>query len=284
MLWQAEEFVALLERAREAVRAHVDLARAYVDEGMLVRSDLLRAEVELARVDDVLAQARGRSRVASANLAFRLGADQGAAWTLAPPPQVVPVEPLEAYLTSAADRRDLEAARRLLRVGQLEEKVRRAAYYPRVGIVGRADWVDDHVFGRNGSSTAVMAVASVNLSAGGSDRAALAAARYEAKAGAEDVARFEEGVGLEVRQAWEEAGTATQRQGTAARAVGAAREAARIVQERFRAGVVKMLDLLDADTALRETETRELVAHGEAVAAGLRLAVQSGRPAESALR
>ena len=54
MVAQAEEFTSLLERARETVKAHVELARAYSAQGMLVRSELLRAEVELARVEDLL--------------------------------------------------------------------------------------------------------------------------------------------------------------------------------------------------------------------------------------
>jgi len=161
--------------------------------------------------------------------------------------------------------------------------VRRAAFYPRVGVVARGDLVDDVPFGTHGRSTTLMAVASLNLFAGGSDRAAVAAARWEAQAGREDVERFREGIKLQVKQAFEEARSASLRQATAARALAAAREAERITEERFRAGIVKMIDLLDASTARREAETRELVARTEAVAARLRLAVAAGRAPESAL-
>ncbi|HQR46069.1 MAG TPA: hypothetical protein PK598_08655, partial [Thermoanaerobaculia bacterium] len=69
----------------------------------------------------------------------------------------------------------------------------------------------------------------------------------------------------------------------ARKALEAAREVERITNERFRSGVVKMLDLLDATTARREAETRELVARAEAHAAALRLAVKAGRRPESVL-
>ena len=285
MLDQAQEFGALLERARETVEAHVGLARAYVDQGMLVRSELLRAEVELARVDDLLQEARGRARVASANLAFRIGADQGAAFDprpLPPPPPLA--DGLEGFLATAAARGDLAAARLLLRAGELEEKVKQAAFLPKVGVLARGDLVDDTVFGSHGESTAIMARASINLFAGGSDKAALAVARWEAKAGQEDVARFAEGVELEVRQAYEEAATARARHATATRALDAAREAERITSERFKTGVVKMIDVLDAATARREAETRELVARVEAHAVALRLAVKAGRAPETVLQ
>jgi len=90
-------------------------------------------------------------------------------------------------------------------------------------------------------------------------------------------------VRLEVRQTYEEAVTARQRHATARQALAAAREAERITGERFRSGVVKMLDLLDVATARRESETRELVARAEAQLALMRLAVRAGRTADSVL-
>ena len=281
---QAQEYAGLLEESRKTIQAHVELARNYVEQGMLVRSELLRAEVEMARIEDMLAQARGNARIAAANLAFRVGADQSTEWqltTLAFP--AAPRDDLAGWLASAAGRPDLAAARSLVHAGELEVSTRRAAFLPRVGIVARGDLVDDHLFGHHGESTAIMAQASLNLFAGGSDRAAIRVAEWDAKAGQEDVARFGEGVQLEVRQAWEEAATARARQATAARAVNAAREAERIVSERFSTGVVKMLDLLDAATARREAETRELVARAEANTAVLRLALVAGRRPEEAL-
>jgi hypothetical protein len=44
-----------------------------------------------------------------------------------------------------------------------------------------------------------------------------------------------------------------------------------------------MIDLLDASTARREAETRELIARAEANAALIKLAVVSGRAPESVL-
>lgn len=285
MLDQAQEYARLLERARETVESHVALARAYAEQGMLVRSELLRAEVELARVDDLLQEARAGARVAAANLAFMMGADQASVFDpqpLPPPPPLA--DGLDALLASADGRGDLVAARLLLRAGELEEKVKRSAFLPKVGVLARGDLVDDVLFGSRGESTAVMARASINLFAGGSDKAAVAAARWEARAGQEDVARFAEGVRLEVRQAFEEATAARARHATALKALDAAHEAERITSERFRNGVVKMIDVLDASTARREAETRELAARAEAHAAALRLAVKAGRAPESALQ
>jgi len=283
-LAQAREYAALLAKSRETVAAHVELARSYAGQGMVVRSELLRAEVELARVDDLLSEARGQARVAEANLAFRLGEPLGTAYELAAlgdPPALA--EGREAWLGSAASRRDLEAARKLLAAGELEAEARGAGWWPRVGLVARHDLVDDQLFGDHGDSSSIYAVASWELSLGGERSAAVAAARARADAGRRDVARFEEGVRLEVRQAFEQAEVALERRATALQALDAADEAVRITEQRFRAGVVKTLDLLDAVTARRDAETRELVARADAHLATLRLAVQSGRAPETVL-
>ncbi len=284
-LAQASEYARLLERARDTVASHVALARAYVEQGMLVRSELLRAEVELSRVDDMLAEAQGRVGVASANLAFRLGVDQGSQWELEPlgDPAAVAGE-LEEWLAAARSRADVEAARAMQRASALEERVREAALRPRLALVGRSDWVDDTPFGRHGDATSLIAVARWRVLDGGADRAAARAARFEAEAAAEDVERFAEGVALEVRQAFEEVRTEWLRHRTAQRALAAAQESERITRERFASGVVKMIDLLDASTARREAETRELVARARAIEAALRLAVASGKPPEAVLR
>ena len=150
-------------------------------------------------------------------------------------------------------------------------------------MVGRYDMYGTNLFGAEGKFGTVMAALTWNVFSGGSDRAAVIAAREETRAGREDVARYADGVALEVRQAYEEAFTARARHATASKALGAAREAERITSERFQGGVVKMLDLLDAATARREAETRELVARADAQSAALRLTVKTGRSPETVL-
>jgi outer membrane protein TolC len=161
--------------------------------------------------------------------------------------------------------------------------VRRAARRPRLGLVLRQDLVDDRPFGHHGDSTSVMATATLDLFAGGRHRAAAAAAMARAEAAAAEVERYARGVRLQVEQAWEEAGVADARRRTAEQAVTAAREAERVVEERFRAGLLKTLDLVDAETARREAETRELVARAELQAAVLRLATAAGQGPEAGL-
>ncbi len=283
-LAQAREGVALLEKARDTVAAHVDLARNYAAQGMLVRSELLRAEVELAKLDDLLSEARGNARVAEANLGFRIGEPIDTTYALAPlaePPALT--RDRQGWIAATAARRDLAGARKLLEAGELEAKAIQGGLLPRIGVVARHDLVDDQLFGSHGDSTTIAAMVTFDLFDGGKKRAALAAARAEAEAGRADVERFAEGVQLEAKHAFETAAVALERRATAAAALAAADEAVRIVEDRFRAGVVKTTDLLDATTARREAEMRELVARADAWLAQLQLALAAGERPESVL-
>jgi outer membrane protein TolC len=281
---QAEERVELLERSLATVRAHVALAGAHVEQGMLVRSELLRARVEAARLEDLLSEARGQAQVSRAALAYRLADPDAGGGRIAPLPAPAPLSrALDEWLAAARRRPDLEAARHGVAAMDLEARARGAAGRPRVGLVARGDLVDDSPFGDHGDSTTVLAQASWDLFAGGRHRAAAAAARAEAAAAHRQLEQAEHGVEVEVRQAWVAATSARERHATSLAAVAAARENERILEERFARGVVKTLDLLDATTARRETETRELVARAEADLAGLRLAVAAGEDPETAI-
>ncbi|MEO8278016.1 MAG: TolC family protein [Thermoanaerobaculia bacterium] len=284
-LAQAREAAALLEKSRETVAAHVEIARAYAAQGMLVRSDMLRAEVELARIDDLLAEAHGNARTAESNLAFRLGEPIDTRYdleALADPPPIA--EQRDGWLASSGSRSDLAAARKLLEAGDLEAKAVQGGVWPRIGLVVRHDLVDDVLFGSRGDSTTIAALASFDLYDGGRRRAAMAAARADAEAGHADVERFSAGIELETKQAFEAATVALERRRTAAAALAAAAETVRIIEDRFRAGVVRSIDLLDAATAQREAEMRELAARADAWLTHLHLALAAGLEPETVLR
>lgn len=282
-LVQTREVVILLESSLETVDHHVGLAGAYVEQGVIVRSELLRAEVERSRIEDLLAEARAMARVAAANLSFRLAVDAATPWELEPLPRPAPLEgSLESRLAGVGNRGDLRAARLMLEAGELEVRVRRAGYLPKIGLAARYDLNDDSLLGSSGQSTTLMAVASIDLFSGGRHRAARAEAEAEVDAASAEITGFEEGARLEVRGAFEKARSARERHETALIAREAAAEAERIVEARFEQGVVKVIDLLDASTARLEAETRELAARAEALLADLTLALRSGRAPESA--
>jgi outer membrane protein len=277
-LAKAREHVALLEKARATTAEHVRIAEQYASQGVILEADVLRARVFLAEMDEYLTQATNGARLAQAALNFQMGADQSTPRTLAPLPMTPAVvgEAGDWIAASLEDRQDLAAARAKLEAGRLEEKASRPGYFPEVAVVGHYDLYDDMIFGANGRSGSVMAVAKIDLWGGGSDAAARTAARHDTASFEADIHRFEEGVQLEVQQAWQDLATARVRQATATSSLAAAQESLRVRESRFKQGLDKMIDLLDAETALRESELREMVARYDVALDTYRLRFVSG--------
>ncbi|NOZ96138.1 MAG: TolC family protein [Acidobacteria bacterium] len=202
-LAKARELLGLMHAARTTTAQHVELAEKYAAQGMIVEAEVLKARVELARMDELVEKAENGAQLAEAALDFQMGVDQNTHQELAPIPPPPPVQgELKAWIQAALENRhDLLAARKKLEAGRLEIKAATSGYYPEVAIVGRYDLYDKAAFGGNGDATTVMAVARINLLRGGSDKAARAAARYETASHEADIRRFEEGISLSVRQA-----------------------------------------------------------------------------------
>ncbi len=252
----------------------------------MVRSDLLRAEVELARIDDLLAEARGNARVAEANLGFRLGEPIGTAYALGAARRSAAARRASARTGSPPPTaaRDLAGARKLLerRRARGQGHARRAlpAHRRRRAATTwsttscSAATATRRRSSRWRASTSSTAAGSAPRSPPPGPRPRPAAPTSTASPRA---------CGSRAKQAYESAAVALERRATAASALDAAAEAVRIIEERFRAGVVKTTDLLDAATARREAEMRELVARAEAWLAQLRLALAAGEAPESIL-
>lgn len=277
-LQKARENQDLMQRMRESVRRHVERARNFYNEGLLVSSELLRAEVHLSEIEEWVAMANNGAKLAEAALNFQMGIPRESTHELEPLPDYAKdLGELSGWLTKAQDQRpDLRAARLKVKAGDYEVKAARSSFLPEIGLKARYEYYDDKLFGDNGESWSIMGVAKINLFKGGVDRAKWSRNRHEAQANHHDVNRFEEGVRLEVQQAYGDLEAALLRHATASAAMEAGRENVRVVEERFNQGVAKMLDLVDAETALQELEVRELSARYDAYVANFRLKHATG--------
>ena len=277
-LAKAREHVELLKKARNTTAEHVRLAEVYAEQGVILEADVLQSRVYLSEVDDLATQAGNGESLAQASLNFQLGANQALPRSLMPlPPPAATGGDLESWTQGAlVDRQDLRAARMRLEAGRLEEKAAKPGYLPEVAVLGHYDFYDDTIFGNNGRSGSIMAFAKINLFSGGSKSAERAASRHETASFEADIRRFEEGVRLEVQQGWLNLATARTRHATAVNALAAAEEAMRVRELRFKQGLDKMIDLLDAETSLRGAETRELVARFDVALNTYRLKFVSG--------
>ncbi|MEW6364139.1 MAG: TolC family protein [Acidobacteriota bacterium] len=259
----ADSFVDLARKARDTTSKHVDQAQAYSDTGMIVESDLLQARVQLSKMEENLITAGNNASLARAGLNRVMGIDQSRSFDLddrlpdLPPP---PMSMEEARRAALSGRNDVRAVAARVRAAELGVNRSKGDFFPEVALVGKYSLNDDKLFGFNGKSYTVMAMAKWNLWNWGQTQARVDRSRAEAAAAREAQRAFLQQVEFEARQAWQAVGEAQARFAVASKAVESAEKALSILEARFEQGVAKVTDLLDAETMLNDARVRELKA------------------------
>jgi outer membrane protein len=256
----ADDFVALARRARETTAKHVTQAQDYFDAGMLVESDLLQAQVQLARMDENLITAENNAQLARAGLNRVMGVDQGRVFELETPMPEMPAVtvPLDSALARAlATRRDLVAV--ATKTAAAQDDVSRASgdYWPEIGVLAKYALNDDRLFGTHGDSYTVMGMARWTPWNWGETQGRVGQARGQHAAAVQAERAYRDQVEFEVRQAWQAVAESRARAESAERAAVAAERAMRILEDRFSQGVARVTELLDAETLAHEARVRE---------------------------
>lgn len=277
----AERGLELAQRARDTTKKHVDQAQDYFDAGMMVESDLLLARVQLARMEEKVIAAENGVKLVRARLFQWMGIDQSSGYALDPDvgDVEVPAASWEDAFAGAMQRRnDVRASEAQVRAASAGIGGARGGYWPELALVGRYSLNDDVIFGSNGESYALMAIARWNVLDWGQTRAQVGGAKAREAEAVQARRAHLQSVELEVRQAWLQADEARARHAVALGAVGQAERALQIVEDRFDQGVVRIADVLDAETALDDARVRELNARFDLQRARRSLAFASGLP------
>jgi len=260
----ARRFLEVAGRGLSDAREHLRIAQSLEAAGMGLASDVLRAKVAVAAAESGKVTAQNRLELARRGLGLAMG-EPGAPPVDAtgPPPEVPDPEPGAA--ARVAERADLRAM--ALRVGNAGENVRlrRSGYLPDVGLAA-AYQVDaeDSPFSPDNRTWKVGVGLTWNIFDGmrreaeiGKAAAALRGA-LAAQRGMRDRAQFEAAqADLGVKEA--------ALRGEIARAsLASAEEGVRLLRARYENHLGKMVDLLDAQTALDAARAEVVRAENDA--------------------
>lgn len=255
-----------LEVAREALetaRSHVELARSLREAGLVVESDLLQARVRESEVEEMVVRAESAVAVSRAALNLLLGRDLETPLRL--PEDVddteLPTTDLDELVSAArAERPDLQAADRRVEAARAMVDAARGEYFPEIGVAGMYEANARDFIGADGTNWTFTVNARLTLFDGGGRAARLRQAEQKVAQAERGHRLLNDGVALQVRQAWHELQAAARRMQLARRAVDLSRESLRIVEDRYREGLAILPELLDAQTAVTRARTREVSA------------------------
>lgn len=269
--------LAIADDAVAAAREHAETTARLVRQGRIVASDRMTAELNLAAVQSAREQAASRRRLALDRLRLVVGAPADAEFALPawePAPGAAPAA-AEAEARALDDRADLRAHAAMVRVSRARVQAARSAFQPQIGVVAADSWYDDKAALDN-KSQSIMGVVSMNLFSGGRDWHGLDAAQRDADEMRQRLEAARQAARAEVRAAASRLSEARNRVEIAAAGVDKAREAVRLVKQRYGEGRTILIDLLMAERVLVEARGEELTAALQLELAAVELKLADG--------
>ena len=255
----AREFERVAQKTVQQTQYHVDVTLARYQNGLVSRSDVLKAKTEKAEADLQLVTARSQVRIVRGQLAHAMGLKPSASFKVAKLPQdhqrreIADIKRLMAEATM--HRPELRAA--LARIESNRAKVReaKASYWPRITFNLEYGWRDRSVLPDRDEWSLGVGL-TLPLFDGLNRKADLRRSQAELAEKKAELEKLSRGIELEVWTAYSrliEAGQAIE----AARAlVASAEESARVTEGEYKNGTASIIDVTDAQTARTTANVR----------------------------
>lgn len=278
--------VILAQDSLKVLNAYVDTAKAMHElaikrekAGFVLKSDALSAEVNLVSAERERLRAEGDVRIAIAALNKAMGVSQDHEWEIAAPNSYEGLlsKDIEAWIEIARKNRpEILASKKMVEAARLKTREARLQFLPSLNLQGVYESNARDFAGSDGDSWSLMAVMSFNFFNGFGDRARLAAASAEERRAAYQEADIDAQAELEVRQAYFNLMTAKKQLEVVSKAVAQAEETLRILKKRYENGLALMVEVLSAETALKETGLQEAQARFDFMTAMSELKLKTG--------
>lgn len=285
----ARASLAVLEEGVARSQAHVNDANQRFTAGLIPPNEVSSAAAQEARSRMLAIEARTQRDVTSAELARLIGLtpDQPLDPTadLGRPTTAFPTQPLDVgplVESARATRQERRALQQRVTAADAQRDAAAAGRLPTVQFLGGVDYArpNPKIFPRADvaqDSWDVGVGATWSLFDGGRTGAEVAQARAVSQAASERLAEFDSQLSVEVRQRALELESAVASVAAGTSGVTAAADARRVVDERYRSGVIAGIEVTDAEYALLQAQLDLTRAQANVRLAEARLARALGR-------
>ncbi|MFH0731274.1 MAG: TolC family protein [Pseudomonadota bacterium] len=244
----------VIDQAISLAEASLRLVTQRFEAGFVVKSDLLRAQVRLMDLKQKRYTADSRVAVAGAALNAAMGEPMERRYR--PTDELgmasVPSRSMAEWIGMALlQRPELQQLTKQETIAAKEIDKQQAAHLPSFGLFGNYD-INSEGLDCDAGSYTVGAMMEVALFSGFRDVSRTREARAAVKAVRASRSDLVAGIEVETRQAFYETASAGERIGVAETAVSLAEENRRIVSDRYQNGLLTIVELMDAETALQE--------------------------------
>jgi outer membrane protein TolC len=274
----AQKNIMVTKQALETSNANLNMIRSRYKSGFVVKSDLLRAMVHIADLEQQQLLAESRFKINEAMLSASMGS--GEANPLNPvTPLTIGAEingTIDTWIDTALSKRpEMENLRLEEEIAKKEVDKSRAGHYPDVNLVGNYE-INSEDFSDSADNYTLGAVVRVNIFSGNRISEETKAAKSMLGRVHEMQKSIELGIKVQAREAFLKAKSARERIRVAKIAVDQAEEGLRIVNNRYNNGLLTIIGLLDAELARQQAHTNYFKALHDYKVARIELALASG--------
>ncbi len=277
-LLMARESLNVIKHALKTARASLKMVESRFNSGLAIKSDLLRAQVRIAKLSQLQTLAHSHVETAWANLAATMGTLANDRYRLTSSLETAQKldDSLSTWITSALHHRpELAQIRNQVQIAEKAVKKAHGAHLPSIGLFGKyeintedfSDTADSYMFG---AGVRVNLFSGFRYTAGEKEaRAMLAAARareYQTTLG----------IRVETESAFQQARSAFENIEVSRVAISQAEEALRIVKNRYQNGMMTIVGLLGAEVALQQAQTNHFNRLHDYKVAMIRLMLAAG--------
>ncbi|HSO17986.1 MAG TPA: TolC family protein, partial [Desulfosarcina sp.] len=249
------ENLTVIEESLGSAEAHLKLIQDRFDSGFTVKSDLLRAQVRIADLEQERYSARSQVDIARAMLNDAMGEPLDSAFELTSASAAMEArhDSLAQWTATALDRRpDYLILSQQTAIAEEEIQKATSAHLPSFNLFGNYE-LNSEDFEDSGTNYTVGAMMRINLYSGGRDSARTRETRAALKEIRAMQRSMASAIQVETHRAFSQAESAWKRIEVARAAVSQAEEGLRIVANRYQNGLLTIVSLLDAEVALQKT-------------------------------
>jgi len=247
----ARAYIKLAEEARTAAEEYVRISEKLYRQGMVVKSDVLSAKVNLDDIKVKIVEARNAEASALNQLALLMGKSLDDALDVGEPVQPVLLAGSAADLRAQAlnEHAGLRAMRNQLTGAGAQVAAARAGKKPQFNVMLRQDWNDQNL-GLDASSYTVAGVLSWAAFDGGVSKAGIGRAEAQRSELVAKLRQAEDGIAYLVTDARRKALEAEEKIGARESGLEQAQEAQRLVKKRYENGMATLIELFGAQAQL----------------------------------
>jgi outer membrane protein TolC len=243
----ARAYIKVAAEARAAAEEYVRISDSLHKQGMVVKSDVLSARVNLQDIQVKTVEARNAEAAALNQLALLMGMSLDQPLDVGEPvmPAMLPGAPAELRARALEEHAGLRALRNQLDGASAQVGAARAGKKPQFNMMLRQDWNDRNI-GLDASSYTVAGVLSWSAFDGGVNNAGIDRAAAQRSELVAKLRQAEDGIGYQVTDSRRKALEAEEKIIAREAGLEQAAEAQRLVKKRYENGMATLIELLGA--------------------------------------